>query len=105
MVFGDARSTPEGGTAEVERMAAEGVAAIVGGFASPICLAATQAASRYDLAYIVDVGVSDQIVTRGLTNTFRFAPGFGIVTKTALDNLVDAQRRGRQAGQDRGAGA
>ena len=50
MVFGDARSTPEGGTAEVERMAAEGVAAIVGGFASPICLAATQAASRYDLA-------------------------------------------------------
>ncbi len=44
MVFGDARSTPEGGTAEVERMASEGVAAIVGGFASPICLAATQAA-------------------------------------------------------------
>jgi branched-chain amino acid transport system substrate-binding protein len=88
MVFGDARSTPEGGTAEVERMAAEGVAAIVGGFASPICLAATQAASRYDLGYIVDVGVSDQIVNRGLTNTFRFAPGFGIVTKTALDNLV-----------------
>lgn len=88
MVFGDARSTPEGGTAEVERMAAEGVAAIVGGFASPICLAATQAASRYDLAYIVDVGVSDQIVTRGLANTFRFAPGFGMVTKNALDNLV-----------------
>jgi branched-chain amino acid transport system substrate-binding protein len=88
MVFGDARSTPEGGTAEVERMAADGVAAIVGGFASPICLAATQAASRYDLGYIVDVGVSDQIVSRGLTNTFRFAPGFGIVTKSALDNLV-----------------
>jgi len=88
MVFGDARSNPEGGTAEVERMAAEGVAAIVGGFASPICLAATQAASRYDLGYIVDVGVSDQIVSRGLTNTFRFAPGFGMVTKSALDNLV-----------------
>ena len=58
MVFGDARSKPEGGTAEVERMQAEGVVAIVGGFASPICLAATQAASRYDLPYIVDVGVS-----------------------------------------------
>ncbi|HYF55882.1 MAG TPA: ABC transporter substrate-binding protein, partial [Salinarimonas sp.] len=57
-VVGDARSTPEGGTAEVERMQAEGVAAIVGGFASPICLAATQAAARYDLPYIVDVGVS-----------------------------------------------
>ena len=88
LVFGDARSTPEGGTAEVERMNGEGVCAIVGGFASPICLAATQAAARYDLPYIVDVGVNDQIVTRGLKNTFRFAPGFGIVSTLALDNLV-----------------
>jgi len=88
MVFGDARSTPEGGTAEVERMQAEGVVAIVGGFASPICLAASQAAARYDLPYIVDVGVADTIVTRGLKNTFRFGPGFGMVTKTALENLA-----------------
>jgi len=88
MVFGDARSSPEGGTAEVERMNGEGVCAIVGGFASPICLAATQAAARYDLPYIVDVGVNDQIVNRGLKNTFRFAPGFGIVSTQALDNLV-----------------
>ena len=88
MVFGDARSTPEGGTQEVERMQSEGVVAIVGGFASPICLAATQAAARYDLPFIVDVGVSDQIVTRGLTNTFRFGPGFGTVTSAAIENLV-----------------
>ena len=88
MVFGDARSSPEGGTQEVERLAAEGVAAIVGGFASPICLASSQAASRYDLAYVVDVGVADQIVNRGLKNTFRFAPGFGVVSSTALDNLA-----------------
>jgi branched-chain amino acid transport system substrate-binding protein len=88
MVFGDARSTPEGGTAEVERMQSEGVAAIVGGFASPICLAASQAAARYDIPFVVDVGVSDQIVTRGLKNTFRLGPGFGTVTKAALDNLV-----------------
>jgi branched-chain amino acid transport system substrate-binding protein len=88
MVFGDARSNPEAGTQEVERMQAEGVAAIVGGFASPICLAATQAAARYDLPYIVDVGVSDQITNRGLKNTFRFGPGFGIVTATAVENLT-----------------
>ncbi|HRK18545.1 MAG TPA: ABC transporter substrate-binding protein [Hyphomicrobiaceae bacterium] len=88
MVFGDARSNPEGGTSEVERMQSEGVAAIVGGFASPICLAASQAASRYDIPYIVDVGVSDQIVKRGLKNTFRLGPGFGTVTAAALDNLV-----------------
>ena len=88
MVFGDARSTPEGGTQEVERMQGEGVAAIVGGFASPIVLAASQAASRYDLPYICDVGVSDQIIARGLKNTFRFGPGFGTVTSTAIENLV-----------------
>ena len=32
--------------------------------------------------------VADSIVTRGLTNTFRFAPGFGKVSATALANLV-----------------
>jgi branched-chain amino acid transport system substrate-binding protein len=88
MVFGDARSTPEGGTQEVERMQSEGVSAIVGGFASPICLAASQAAAKYDIPYIVDVGVSDQIVNRGLKNTFRFGPGFGTVTTAALENLA-----------------
>ena len=86
--FGDARSTPEGGSAEVERMASENVSAIVGGFASPICLAATQAASRYDLPYLVDVGVSDKIVARDLKNTFRLAPGASIVSAHALENLV-----------------
>jgi branched-chain amino acid transport system substrate-binding protein len=88
MVFGDARSNPEAGSQEVEKMHAEGVSAIVGGFASPICLAASQAASRYDIAYAVDVGVSDQIVSRGLKNTFRFGPGFGAVTRAAIENLV-----------------
>ncbi len=41
-----------------------------------------------NLPYIVDVGVADSIVTRGLKNTFRFGPGFGVIAKTALDNLV-----------------
>jgi branched-chain amino acid transport system substrate-binding protein len=87
-VLGDAQSTPEGGNAEVEKMNSAGVAAIVGGYASSICLAASQTAARYDLPYMVDVGVADNIVTRGLKNTFRFGPGFGVIAKTALDNLV-----------------
>ena len=87
-VLGDAQSTPEGGNAEVEKMNSAGVAAIVGGYASSICLAVSQAAARYDLPYVVDVGVADNIVTRGLKNTFRFGPGFGVIAKTALDNLV-----------------
>jgi len=87
-MFGDAQSTPDGGVAEVEKMNAAGVACIVGGYSSSICLAATQAAARYDLPYVVDVGVADSIVTRGLKNTFRFGPGFGVIAKTALDNLI-----------------
>ena len=87
-VLGDAQSTPEGGNAEVEKMNSAGVAAIVGGYASSICLAASQTAARYDLPYVVDVGVADNIVTRGLKNTFRFDPSFGVIAKTALDNLV-----------------
>jgi branched-chain amino acid transport system substrate-binding protein len=87
-VLGDAQSTPDGGNAEVEKMNSAGVAAVVGGYASGICLAASQTAARYDLPYIVDVGVVDSIVTRGLKNTFRFGPGFGVIAKTSLDNLV-----------------
>ena len=87
-VLGDAQSTPEGGNAEVEKMNSAGVAAIVGGYASSICLTASQTAARYDLPYLVDVGVADNIVTRGFKNTFRFGPGFGVIAKTALDNLV-----------------
>src|SRR5580700_6323791 len=87
-VLGDAQSTPDGGNAEVEKMNAAEVAAVVGGYASSICLATSQTAARYDLAYLVDVGVTDAIVTRGLKNTFRFGPGFGVIAKTALANLV-----------------
>jgi len=87
-ILGDALSTPEGGTAEVEKMNSAGVTCIIGGYASAICLAVSQAAARYELPYVVDVGVADAIVTRGLKNTFRFGPGFGTISKTALDNLV-----------------
>jgi len=86
--LGDALSTPEGGTAEVEKMNSAGVTCIIGGYASAVCLAVSQAAARYELPYVVDVGVADAIVTRGLKNTFRFGPGFGTISKTALDNLA-----------------
>src|SRR5438046_10602950 len=69
-------------------MNAAAVAAIVGGYSSSICLTASQTAARYDLPYVVDVGVADGSVTRGLKNTFRFGPGFGVISKTALANLA-----------------
>ena len=87
-ILGDAQSTPDGGTAEVEKMNAAEVSCIIGGYASSICLAVSQAAARYELPYVVDVGVADFIVTRGLKNTFRFGPGFGVIANTALQNLT-----------------
>jgi branched-chain amino acid transport system substrate-binding protein len=87
-MLGDAQSTPDGGNAEVEKMNSAEVVGIIGGYASSICLAVSQTAARYDLPYVVDVGVADSIVTRGLKNTFRFGPGFGTIAKTALANLA-----------------
>src|SRR5436309_11403916 len=39
-MLGDAQSTPDGGNAEVEKMNEAGVCAVVGGYASAICLSA-----------------------------------------------------------------
>jgi branched-chain amino acid transport system substrate-binding protein len=100
MVFGDARSNPEGGTAEVEKMQAEGVLAVVGGFASPICLAASQAASRYDLPYIVDVGVSDQIVSAACEH-LPLRPGLRRRDADRARQPRRAERRRGQAGPHR----
>ncbi|HEY1720666.1 MAG TPA: ABC transporter substrate-binding protein [Magnetospirillaceae bacterium] len=83
----DAQSKADVGSAEVEKLNEAGVTAIVGGYASFICLATTQAAAKHDLPYIVDVGVADQIMERGLTNTFRFSPGFGACVQQAITGL------------------
>jgi branched-chain amino acid transport system substrate-binding protein len=86
-MLGDAQSTPQAGSAEIEKMNEAGVCAVVGAFASAICLATTQTASKYNLPHVVDVGVADQIVERGLKNTFRFGPGYRKCAETAVANL------------------
>ncbi len=87
VMLGDAQSTPQAGTAEVEKMNEAGCSAIVGAYASAICLATTQAAAKYNLPHVVDVGVADQIVERGLKNTFRFGPGYRTCAQIAVNNL------------------
>jgi branched-chain amino acid transport system substrate-binding protein len=86
-LLGDAQSNPQAGTAEIEKMNEAGVSAVVGAFASAICLATTQAAAKYNLPHVVDVGVADQIVERGLKNTFRFGPGYKKCAQVAVANL------------------
>ncbi|WP_370156513.1 ABC transporter substrate-binding protein [Ferrovibrio sp.] len=87
-IYADAQSKPDVGVAEVEKLNEAGVSAIVGPFASGIALATTQAAAKHNIPHIVDVGVVDQVVTRGLKNTFRFGPGLSKIVDTAIENLV-----------------
>lgn len=87
-IYADAQSKPDVGAAEVEKLNEAGVSAIIGPFASGIALATTQAAAKHDIPHIVDVGVVDQVVTRGLKNTFRFGPGLSKIVDTAIENLV-----------------
>jgi len=76
-LLGDSQSKVEVGVAEVEKMNEAGVAAYIGCYQSPVGIAATQAAAKYNTPFLIDVGASDLIVSRGLKNTFRIKPGFG----------------------------
>jgi branched-chain amino acid transport system substrate-binding protein len=87
VLLGDAQSTPQAGAAEIEKMNEAGCSAVVGAFASAICLATTQAAAKHGLPHVVDIGVADQIVQRGLKNTFRFGPGYATCAQVAVSNL------------------
>src|SRR5690606_34772518 len=60
---------------------------IVAGYSSAISLATSQEAAKTNTPHVVDVGTSDEIVSRGLENTFRFAPGYGTAAGNAVKNL------------------
>ncbi|HEX2891467.1 ABC transporter substrate-binding protein [Vineibacter terrae] len=76
-LLGDSQSKVEVGVSEVEKMNEAGVAAYIGCFQSPVGIAASQAAAKYNTPFLIDVGASDLLVTRGLKNVFRLKPGFG----------------------------
>ena len=86
-MLADSQGKPDIGAAEVAKMTEAGVNGIVAGYSSAISLATSQEAAKTNTPHIVDVGVSDQIVSRGLANTFRFAPGYGKVAQMAVANL------------------
>jgi branched-chain amino acid transport system substrate-binding protein len=85
--LGDSQSKVEVGVAEVEKMNEQGVAAYIGCFQSPVTIAATQAAAKYNTPFLVDVAASDVIVNRGLKNTFRLMPGFGVCVDDGITSL------------------
>src|SRR6478736_9063976 len=86
-LLGDSQSKVEVGVAEVEKMNEQGVAAYIGCYQSPVGIAASQAAAKYGTPFLVDVAASDVIVNRGLKNTFRLMPGFGVCVDDGITSL------------------
>jgi branched-chain amino acid transport system substrate-binding protein len=91
-LLADSQSRPEVGVAEIERLQQAGAAACVGCYSSAIALAATQAAARYGMPFMIDVGASDTIVNRGLTNVFRLKPGNGQCVDDAFTGLAEVNK-------------
>ncbi len=91
-MLGDSQSRPEIGVSEAERMQQDGVSAYLGCFSSGIALPATQAAAKYNTPFLIDVGASDLLVSRGLKNVFRLKPGFGRCVDDAIVALGELNK-------------
>jgi len=92
-LLGDSQSKVEVGVAEVEKMNEQGVAAYIGCYQSPVGIAASQAAAKYNTPFLIDVGASDLLVTRGLKNIFRIKPGFGACVDQGIALLGDLNKK------------
>ena len=91
-ILGDSQTKPEIGAAEVEKMNEAGVDAIQGCYQSAVGLAASAAAAKYNIPFSIDVGVSDKLVQRGLSNVFRMADGYGRIAADASVNLAEINK-------------
>lgn len=91
-LLGDSQTKPEIGAAEVEKMNEAGVHALQGCYQSAVGLAASAAAAKYNIPFSVDVGVSDKLVQRGLSNVFRMADGYGRIAQDAATNLGEINK-------------
>ncbi len=67
----DDESTPAKAVSAVEKLAASGAAAIIGGYGSNIVGPASDAADKLGLTYVTAGAVSDELTARGLKTFFR----------------------------------
>lgn len=74
----DDESTPAKAVSAVDKLASQGVVAIVGSTTSNLAGPASEAASKAGLVYVTTGGTSDELVNRGLKNFFRISstPGY-----------------------------
>ena len=92
-LLGDAQGRPDIGASLVEQMAEQGATGFVGCFSSPIGLAATQAAAKYNIPFCIDSGIADAITTRGLKNVYRLFPTSSGTTADAMASLDELNKK------------
>ena len=72
LIFGDSRTTPDGGVAEAERLITrEKIAVQLGCFNSAVTFPTTEVAQRYKTPHLVNVAVKNEITERGYEYVFR----------------------------------
>lgn len=92
-VLGDAQGRAEIAASLVDQMAEAGVAGFTGAFASPLGLAATTAAAKYNIPFSIDSGIVDAITERGLKNVFRFFPNLTMTIAGAMPALDSINKK------------
>ncbi|MEW5890410.1 MAG: ABC transporter substrate-binding protein [Pseudomonadota bacterium] len=85
----DDESNPAKAVSAVEKLASQGVVAIVGGFGSNIIGPASDAAAKQNLVYMTAGGVDNDLTRRGLKNFFRInnTPGYEKAVLTLFDEV------------------
>ncbi len=72
LIFGDSKTTPDGGVAEAERLITrEKIAVQLGCYNSAVTFPTTEVAQRYRCPHLVNVAVKNEITERGYDHVFR----------------------------------
>jgi len=92
-LLGDAQGRAEIAASLVDQMAEAGASGFTGCFASPLGLAATTAAAKYNIPFAIDSGIVDAITGRGLKNVFRLFPNLSMTIGGAMPALDSINKK------------
>lgn len=96
LVTGDTQGKPEVGASEVDRLAGEGVTAVVGSYQSGVTLTGSQRAERFGIPFVNGESSSTALTERGLKWFFRTGPSDETFAATMFDYLDWRKKQGDQ---------
>ncbi|MBI4772736.1 MAG: ABC transporter substrate-binding protein [Deltaproteobacteria bacterium] len=92
LILGDSESKPEVGRSEADRLAQEGVTALIGAFLSGVSMAIATLAEQRQVPFLMDVTALDDITQKGYKYTFRIFPtvsNFGEGSVNFIRQILD----------------